>query len=125
MSTSSFIGIENETGVEASYCHWDGYLEHNGIKLFMHYNSRGRASLLINQGSLSSLGDTIAECDFYANRHEDIERYAFPSRDEFLDKAFKTSEKVYLFTREDKWIYWSRKVNQPVDLEIALSRIKL
>jgi hypothetical protein len=42
------------------YCHWDGYLEHNGRILFDHYTDRVLATALVMPGDLSSLG---AKCN--------------------------------------------------------------
>lgn len=47
-------------GFKAVYCHWDGYIEHNGRILHTHYNSQGRAEELVGPGDLSSLD---ARCD--------------------------------------------------------------
>ncbi len=43
------------------YCHWDGYLEHNGKILFEHYNSQEQAEALVALGHLSSLAETIGK----------------------------------------------------------------
>lgn len=37
------------------YCHWDGYLDHNGRILFESYNDRDRATALVMPGDMSSL----------------------------------------------------------------------
>jgi hypothetical protein len=42
------------------YCHWDGYLEHNGKILLEHYNSV-KANYLVAKGSLSSLGPNLGQ----------------------------------------------------------------
>jgi hypothetical protein len=42
------------------YCHWDGYLEHNGVILQEHYNS-AKANNLVALGDLSSLDTVIGE----------------------------------------------------------------
>jgi hypothetical protein len=36
MSTRSAIGIRYGTIIKAVYCHWDGYVEHNGAILQEH-----------------------------------------------------------------------------------------
>jgi hypothetical protein len=41
------------------YCHWDGYLEHNGRILFDHYTSQTLAEKLVALGDLSVLGPKI------------------------------------------------------------------
>jgi hypothetical protein len=42
------------------YCHWDGYLEHNGAILQEHYDS-AKANNLVALGDLSSLKPEIGE----------------------------------------------------------------
>ncbi len=125
MASRSYIGIENEQGyIQAVYCHWDGYLEHNGLILFKDYNSRGKISLLINQGALSSLGQTIAKCSFYTHQGEALDIIKFEDREEFVSDAFGDAGSVYLFTKEDKWIYWDHNADKPpIDLELAILRL--
>lgn len=61
MGTRSFIIVANPKGdFTGSYCHWDGYLSHNGKLLLEHYNSKGKARELVRLGSLSSLGERAA-----------------------------------------------------------------
>lgn len=56
MATRSSIAIQNENGtVEAIYCHWDGYPEHNGKILKEHYTDEERIRELISNGDMSSL----------------------------------------------------------------------
>lgn len=60
MGTRSTIAILREDGTVAKiYCHWDGYLEHNGRILFEHYNTAEKVEELIALGDLSSLGKEI------------------------------------------------------------------
>ena len=63
MGTRSMIGIENPNTkvVKAIYCHWDGYLEHNGAILNEHYASSPKVNNLIALGDLSSLRAEIGE----------------------------------------------------------------
>ena len=42
------------------YCHWDGYLDHNGRILFDHYGSQELAEKLVAPGDMSSLHE---RCD--------------------------------------------------------------
>jgi hypothetical protein len=46
--------------VKSVYCHWDGYLEHNGAILQEHYDSV-KANQLVALGDLSSLKPNIGE----------------------------------------------------------------
>lgn len=63
MGTRSMIAIENPNSksVKAIYCHWDGYLQHNGSLLNKHYSNSPKVNNLIALGDLSSLGKEIGE----------------------------------------------------------------
>ena len=77
MGTRSTIALEFADGtVEQVYCHWDGYLEHNGRILQEHYSNPFVLRDLIDLGDMSSLGERIGtqhafdkapegECTFY------------------------------------------------------------
>lgn len=54
MGTRSCIAVAHGDIIKAVYCHWDGYLSHNGRILQEHYNSQ-RANYLVALGDLSSL----------------------------------------------------------------------
>jgi hypothetical protein len=60
MGTRSTIAIERADGtVDQIYCHWDGYLEHNGTILFEHYSDPFKLQDLIDHGGISSLKKNI------------------------------------------------------------------
>ena len=63
MGTRSMIAIQNpySKDVRAVYCHWDGYLEHNGSLLQKHYSNSSKVNNLIALGDLSSLRPEIGE----------------------------------------------------------------
>ena len=64
MSTRSMIGmVEADDSVSAIYCHWDGYLSHNGDLLDKHYDSDVKVAELLALGDLSTLGATLQEPD--------------------------------------------------------------
>jgi hypothetical protein len=46
--------------VKSVYCHWDGYVAHNGAILQEHYDS-AKANQLVAMGDMSSLGRVIGE----------------------------------------------------------------
>ena len=60
MGTRSRIGVMHGDVCKSVYCHWDGYLEHNGRILQEYYNS-SRANELVAMGDISSLGELIGE----------------------------------------------------------------
>lgn len=60
MGTRSTIALEFADGtVQQVYCHWDGYLEHNGKILAEHYSNPFILRDLIDLGDISSLRPTI------------------------------------------------------------------
>ena len=62
MATRSTIALLREDGTVAKvYCHWDGYLEHNGQILVEHYNTADKVEALIAGGAISSLGRVVGE----------------------------------------------------------------
>jgi hypothetical protein len=77
MGTRSTIALEYADGtVGQVYCHWDGYLENNGMILYKHYSDPFKLRDLMDIGDLSSLGERIGtqhafdrapegECTFY------------------------------------------------------------
>jgi hypothetical protein len=60
MGTRSRIAVMHGTVCKSVYCHWDGYLAHNGRILQEHYDS-ARANQLVAMGDISSLGPKIGE----------------------------------------------------------------
>jgi len=60
MATRSMIGVMHGDKCKAVYCHWDGYLAHNGRILFENYDS-AKANHLVSLGDISSLRETIGE----------------------------------------------------------------
>lgn len=60
MGTRSRIGVMHGDKLKSVYCHWDGYLDHNGRILLDHYDS-AKANQLVALGDISSLGKDIGE----------------------------------------------------------------
>ena len=60
MGTRSTIALEFADGtVQQVYCHWDGYLSHNGAILQDHYSDPFKLRDLIDLGGVSSLRPNI------------------------------------------------------------------
>lgn len=77
MGTRSAIGIiqsitHNGT-VRGIYCHWDGYIEHNGQILNRFYKTTDAVNALIDQGDLSALGAEIGTKHDFSAKSEYIE----------------------------------------------------
>ena len=58
MGTRSRIGVMHGDNVKSVYCHWDGYLDHNGRILQEHYDSV-KANHLVSLGDISSLARSV------------------------------------------------------------------
>lgn len=56
---SDIIGKLSDGKWKRVYCHWDGYLDHNGKILADHYKTQERVEALLAPGDMSSLS---AEC---------------------------------------------------------------
>jgi hypothetical protein len=72
--------------VEQVYCHWDGYLEHNGQILAKHYMDPFKVKALLALGGFSSLCATVEATaeTAYTQRGEDISINKFKDYDHFL-----------------------------------------
>ena len=60
MGTRSRIGVMHGDKVKSVYCHWDGYLAHNGKILQEHFDS-AKANNLVALGDMSTLRSEIGE----------------------------------------------------------------
>lgn len=58
MATRSAIGVMHGDVCKAVYCHWDGYVDHNGRILQEHYDST-KANFLVALGDISTLRKNI------------------------------------------------------------------
>ena len=58
MGTRSRIGVMHGDVCKSVYCHWDGYLDHNGRILQDHYDS-SKANFLVALGDISSLRKNV------------------------------------------------------------------
>ena len=74
MGTRSSIAMKTEDGIKAIYCHWDGYVDHNGRILKEFYSDDAKVKALMDLGDLSSLRQEIGEQqDFDAKYKENPE----------------------------------------------------
>ena len=112
MSTRSNIAYEYPSGaVVRAYCHWDGYLEHNGDLLLKHYNSDDKALTLVKLGEIRSL-------EIFLDRVETYENAAPPRQyEDWQDACRNMEEYFYLWrTSEKKWYVLSLKDYKPGEL---------
>jgi len=79
MGTRSMIAIQNpySKDVRAVYCHWDGYLAHNGAILQKHYSASPKVNNLIALGDMSSLGKVIGEAHPFSPHESEESKLAY------------------------------------------------
>lgn len=155
MGTRSMIAIENphSKAVKSIYCHWDGYLQHNGSLLEKHYSNSPKVNNLIALGDLSSLRPEIGEKHEFSRLdttlpEEEYERLygdmcTYYTRDRGEDAPYKHFSNVkeavayydgswceyfYLFKYDEdlesgKWFYRTRENGRWKRLATALKRI--
>jgi hypothetical protein len=84
------IAIQNPYNktVRAVYCHWDGYLAHNGAILAKHYAASPKVNNLIALGDISSLRPEIGEKHAFS-------RLETPMDDEAYDKLYGNMTTYY------------------------------
>ena len=89
MGTRSTIALEFADGtVEQVYCHWDGYLEHNGQILAKHYMDPFKVKELLALGGFSSLNATVEgtkETAYHSSRGEELHINKYKNADEYFD----------------------------------------
>ena len=132
MATRSTIALEFADGtVGQVYCHWDGYLEHNGKILLEHWSDPFKLRQLIDLGALSSLSTEIGEkhefdnpgkygtpeheayrkqtehmCLFYArDRGEDLNKHSYKSFEDYKQNA-QFEEYNYILRQVDSRAVW-------------------
>ncbi len=103
MATRSTIALEYADGtVGQIYCHWDGYLEHNGRVLLEQYKDPFKVRDLLDRGDMSSLDTSVGGCSFYKERGEDCPQRMYKDFAEYKRKA-QMEEFNYILRRDGRW----------------------
>ena len=132
MATRSVIAKLDDRGIQAIYCHNDGYLSNNGKILDQHYQNEVKVDNLIAQGDASSLKDTIEDTIFYHRDRGENNKEAVNLNNEtkLLEHAFEScdAEVVYMFAYGSWYVYDnSDKIGntsyQFIELEEALYNV--
>lgn len=97
MATRSYIGKLESNGNTVSYiyCHWDGYLSHNGEILQEHYNDVDEVDQLLKLGDISALEPALEGCKPYNDPDMNV---SYKSLEKY--NSSPTIEYFYLFTNE-------------------------
>ncbi len=145
MGTRSRIGYElPDHSVVSVYCHWDGYVEHNGKILVEHYQNRDDVMELIDGGSMSTLrtrgtwdhssplrdengeyicdaaGYLMYESDrdpqpLYHSERGDGEDPTHTTFDEFVSGKLGGEEYAYMFDLNGNWKAYKTGLFSPVE----------
>ena len=105
MSTHCGIGIKRKNGsVDATYCHFDGYLDVVGSNLKKFFNDPVKVSELVSMGDLRSIDDS-GKVEAFDDEVGFDERH-FNSVEDFLQSDLGTLEYTYLFDEDtNKWYF--------------------
>ena len=132
MGTRSTIALEfADSTVQQIYCHWDGYLEHNGQILQKHYSDPFKLRDLIDLGDMSSLGERIGtqhafdkapegECTFYLRdrKEQGCKAKSFVDFQHYLVNH-QYQEYEYILRKDGNW-YVKQHDNEYESLVLAL-----
>ena len=132
MGTRSTIAIQNGDGtVTGIYCHWDGYLSHNGRILQENYTTEEQVRELIALGDLSSLGETVGaktnfnnpadgQCVAYGRDRgeKNVEARVFNSHADLIEIAGQEFD--YLFTPGVGWSVFG----EPLEMALAQAAVE-
>jgi len=103
MGTRSMIALEYADGtVGQVYCHWDGYLDHNGKILFVNYTDPFKVRELLDGGDMSSLSESVEGCSFYKERGEVCLQRMYKDYADYR-KNGQFEEYNYILRRDGRW----------------------
>lgn len=106
MATRSKIGIVTDEGIRCIYCHWDGYIEHNGRILFENYTTTEQVTALIDGGDLTTLAETLEDCEYYArdrgDPYEAVKPRMIPAGTG--QRGFHTEDYAYLWNGSEWYV---------------------
>lgn len=110
MGTRSYIGYEDSVGkVEASYCHWDGYVDGVGSVLVENFTEYDKVKGLIEKGGMSSLDKDTSNINYYGDQPSEKYRNYQDYSEEMLSSTMFDIDYFYLF-RKGEW-YVVRKID--------------
>ena len=118
MATRSKVGFKNADGtVNASYVHFDGYLDGVGVALHLNHDSDSKAKKLGYAKGIRSI-----ELDSPVSYYNDMENETYESEDAFHDAIVKDFDYGYLYDPSRGWLFTSSKygTNDFIELEDQL-----
>ena len=129
MGTRSTIALEFADGtVEQVYCHWDGYLENNGMILKEHYSDPFKLKELLALGGFSSLRETVEETKetaYHFSRGEELSINKFKDIADYRENVYGEEYDYILCQREGRAVWFVRSYatdSNWVSLEVAFEQ---
>lgn len=112
MATRGMISIVlPDNRIKAIYCHWDNYPQHNGRILRKHYDTAEKIQQLMEGGDMSSLRETVDQCEYYRDRGENVPAKYF-NKMEIAMSTYRNAWCEYLYKFEDG-IWWVTNGDSP------------
>ena len=116
MATRSVVGYKNSDGtVNASYVHFDGYLDGVGVALQLNHNNDAKAKKLGYAKGIRSI-----ELDKPVSYYNDMSNQTYESEDAFHDAVVKepSYEYGYLYDDSRGWLFTSEKYGTDEFIEL-------
>ena len=102
MATRSYIAMKiGENAYKGVYCHYDGYLDYNGLMLYEHYNTTAQRSICRRPTSTCAIPSFTV---FYGRDRGEEGQEAFTCTEEELKDTDSWIEYIYVFDN-GKWYY--------------------
>lgn len=120
MGTHAMIGVVNENGsVEASYVHYDGYLEGAGRTLVECYDTQELANMVAKGGYISSLSESYAKSRLNSVHSNPPVMYS--SVQEFMNEGYNYAGAEYLYLFDGEAWYFASVHDQPLFEEVEMN----
>lgn len=104
--SKKFIKPHN-TNYMSVYCHYDGYVSDVGKHLYKHYKTKQKVLDLISGGNMSSIGDSLTDCEYYSDCGYNFEwEYNKPICFQSLEKYMSDNiwiSYIYVFGADNVW----------------------
>ncbi|MCL2522874.1 MAG: hypothetical protein FWE36_08460 [Erysipelotrichales bacterium] len=132
--------MEHQDGTyTTSYCHYDGYLDHNGKILVTYYNERQKVEELLSFGDMSALAERVTPdpetihtfdesqknvCVFYGRdrgeKNTQAKNYLISELLKNVDESW--IEFCYIFTLNNEWKYFNQYDSNLRDVKEVLKK---
>jgi len=109
---SNIVLLRKDNSCSAIYCHYDGYLEHNGRMLLDNYTSTKDVRALVSMGNIRSLKPTLDEMAKEDYEEAPLNYNSLRHYMSEVDTLF--IEFIYMWSEEDESWWVSKSVSKEV-----------